>query len=182
VLICSINAEIELRLIERQHVDAVDSLSPGDLSCSQGEWGEWTSFEGGTAEWVRAVLVELGRGTRLEAGIFRQQTLLGVVALHNIDRRRGSASIDYCMDSRYRNEGIMTQACRALAGYTFAELGLHRLQIYADTANLPSIRVPEKLRFTKAGVLRSHYRSASGFRDCALYSMLKDEWDRRRVT
>src|SRR5260221_8482027 len=107
----------------------------------------------------------------------RGATLLGVVALHNINSQRGSAAIDYCMDSRYRGEGIVTKACRALVSYAFAEGGLNRIQICADTVNLPSLRVPEKLGFTKEGVLRSYYRSASGFRDCVLFSMLKDEWD-----
>ncbi|HEV8245486.1 MAG TPA: GNAT family protein, partial [Polyangiaceae bacterium] len=61
--------------------------------------------------------------------------------------------------------------------YAFAEVGLNRIQVCADTTNLPSLRVPEKLGFTKEGILRSYYRSASGFRDCALYSMLKADWD-----
>ncbi len=156
---------------------AIEGLSPGDLSFSQGEWGEWTALPGGAAEWLALALVEFGRGTRLEAGIFRGATLLGVVALHNINSQRGSAAIDYCMDSRYRGEGIVTKACRALVSYAFAEGGLNRIQICADTVNLPSLRVPEKLGFTKEGVLRSYYRSASGFRDCVLFSMLKDEWD-----
>jgi ribosomal-protein-serine acetyltransferase len=174
MLICRIDDEIELRLLERRHAEAIEGLQPGDLSFAQ---GEWVVPEGGAAEWVAAALVEFGQGTRLEAGIFRGDTLLGITALHNIDRRRGSADIDYCMDSRYRNQGIMTRACRALVGHAYAEVGLNRLQIYPDTANLPSLRVPEKLGFKMEGVLRSYYRSAGGFRDCALYSMLKEEWD-----
>ncbi len=61
--------------------------------------------------------------------------------------------------------------------YAFAEIGLNRIQILPDAANLPSHRVPEKLGFKREAVLRAYYRSASGFRDCALYSMLKDEWE-----
>jgi ribosomal-protein-serine acetyltransferase len=178
MLIRPVDDEIELRLLEQRHAEMIESLEPGDLSFAQGEWGEWTALEGGGAEWVAAALAEFGQGTRLEVGILKGGLLLGIIALHKVDRQRGSADIDYCMDSRYRNQGIMTRACSALVSYAFADVGLNRLQICSDTANLPGLRVAEKLGFKKEGVLRSYYRSAEGFRDCALYSMLKDEWDR----
>ncbi len=177
MLICPVNSELELRLLERQHAEAIESLDPGDLTFAQGEWGAWTAFEGGAAEWVAAALIEFGQGTRLETGVFRGDTLLGMIALHGIDRRRLSAGIDYGMDDRYRNQGIMTQACQALVSYAYTEVGLNRLQICADMANLPSLRVPEKLGFKLEGVLRSYYRSATGFRNCALYSMLRMDWE-----
>src|SRR5260221_557216 len=69
MLICSVDDEIDLRLLQRQHADAIEGLSPGDLSFAQGEWGEWTALPGGAAEWLAVALVEFGRGTRLEAGI-----------------------------------------------------------------------------------------------------------------
>ena len=181
MVICRVDDELELRLLEHQHSTAIDGLQAGDLSSSQGEWGEWSILPGGGAEWVTIALEEFAKGTRLEAGIFRKNELLGVIALHHVDRRRETAEIDYAMDSRYRNHGIMTRACSALLKHAFAQLGLHRIQICTDTANRASRRVPEKLGFTQEGILRSYYHSAGGFRDCALYSMLKDEWDQTRV-
>jgi RimJ/RimL family protein N-acetyltransferase len=175
VLICSIDDATELHRLERQHTDALECLEPGDLSLAQ---GEWIFPKGGAANWVADALREFIEGTRLEACIFRGSALLGLIALHNIDRHRGSADIDYAMDSRYRNQGIVTRACRALIDYAFTEVALSRIQICPDTANLPSLRVPEKLGFTKEGVLRAHYRAAGGYRDCALYSIVKAEWDR----
>jgi ribosomal-protein-serine acetyltransferase len=174
MLICSVDGEIELHRLERRHTDALECLEPGDLSFAQ---GEWIFPKRGAADWVTAALREFIEGTRLEACIFRGSTLLGLIALHNIDRQRGSADIDYAMDSRYRNRGIVTRACRALIGYAFTEVGLNRIQICSDTANLPSLRVPEKLGFTKGGVLRARYRAAGGPRDCAQYSILKADWD-----
>jgi ribosomal-protein-serine acetyltransferase len=174
MLICRVDDEIELRLLESRHAEALECLEPGDLSFAQ---GEWIYHNGDAAVWVTAALREFGEGTRLEAGIFRGSRLLGLIALHNIDKLRASADIDYAMDSRYRNQGIMTRACRALVSYAYTELNLNRIQICPDTANLPSLRVPEKLGFTKESVLRSYYRAAGGYRDCALYAMLKAEWD-----
>jgi len=60
--------------------------------------------------------------------------------------------------------------------YAYEELNLNRIQIVSDVKNMPSCRVPEKLGFTKEGIIRAYYRSSDGFHDCAMYSLLKDEW------
>jgi ribosomal-protein-serine acetyltransferase len=167
---------IELHLLERRHVAALQGMDPGDLGFSQ---GEWLFPAGGCGGWIDASLAEFAQGTRLESVVFRDGAFTGVIGLHSINSRASSASIDYCMDGRYRNQGIMTRACRALVTYAYAELGLNRLVIGPDTANLPSRRVPEKLDFSMEGVARAAYRAESGFRDCAIYSMLREDWMRR---
>src|SRR6185369_7237938 len=67
MLICRADDGIELRLLERRHVAAVESMEPGDLSFSH---GEWLFPAGECAEWIEASLAEFAQGTRLEAGIF----------------------------------------------------------------------------------------------------------------
>jgi hypothetical protein len=91
MLMCRVDEEIDLRLLERQHAGAVEGLEPGDLSLAQVEWLEWTARAGGAKAWIDAVLAEFGQGTRLEAGIFRGEILLGLIALHNVDRTGGTA-------------------------------------------------------------------------------------------
>jgi ribosomal-protein-serine acetyltransferase len=176
MLICLADRGIELHLLERRHGAALEAMDPGDLGFSQ---GEWLFPAGRAAEWIDASLVEFAQGTRLEAAVFTGGTFTGVIGLHSIDSKGSSASIDYCMDGRYRNQGITTRACRALVTYAYAELDLNRIIIGPDTANLPSRRVPEKLGFSLEGVARAAYRAESGFRDCAIYSMLRDDWMRR---
>ena len=175
MLACTVDDRISLRPLEREHAEQIDALEPGDLSFAQGEWGEWV--RDGAAQWLAKAAADSRNGTRLEMGIFDGERLVGVIALHDIDRRRGSAALDYALDSRWRNRGITTRCCRALAGHAFSALGLQRLEIRVDTANLPSLRVAEKAGFRREGVLRSYYRAASGLRDCVLYSMQRDRWE-----
>lgn len=175
MLICCVDDEIELHLLERRHAPALEAMEPGDLSFSQ---GEWLFSRGGDAAYVEERLAQFGRGEALDAGIFRTRTLLGVVGLHDIDRGRARANLDYAMDGRYRAQGIMTRACCALLRYAYSELELNRIQIGADVANLPSRRIPEKLGFVLEGVVRASYRAESGFRDCALYAMLREDFIR----
>jgi ribosomal-protein-serine acetyltransferase len=173
MLIWPADHDVDLHLLERRHTRMLEALTPGDLAFSQ---GEWLFSDGGATDWLAAALAGFARGTCVQTGIFRHGVLVGTIALNTINTASASAAIDYCMDARHRNQGIMTAACRAMVTYAFAEVGLNRLQIVPDTANLPSRRIPQKLGFSHEGVLRAYYRTAAGYRDCALYSLLRDEW------
>ena len=126
--------------------------------------------------WIEKALNDFAFGLRLEVGIFKQGTLIGLLGLGDINQRRQSASLSYALDGRFRRQGITTRCCRSLITYAYEQLHLNRLQILVDVANIPSCRVPESLGFTKEGVIRHFYRASDGFRDCALYSLLRHEW------
>ena len=63
--------------------------------------------------------------------------------------------------------------------WAMRELGCERLQLRADTDNVPSLRVAEKTGFTREGVLRSvHFNPRLGRRvDFVMFSLLPGELD-----
>ena len=63
--------------------------------------------------------------------------------------------------------GHATQAARALLGWGFASLDLHRVQAEADTRNAASARVLEKLGFVLEGTLREDSRTRVPAAPCA---------------
>jgi ribosomal-protein-serine acetyltransferase len=71
-----------------------------------------------------------------------------------IDMSGGWAEIGYWCDSRAQGKGIVTRTVRAIERLCFEDLGLRRVQIRADTQNLRSRAVPERLGYTLEGVLR----------------------------
>jgi RimJ/RimL family protein N-acetyltransferase len=57
--------------------------------------------------------------------------------------------------------------------------GVHRVVIDAASANLRSRRIPERLGFTREGVLREAGRGPCGYQDLVVYGLLDREWRRR---
>ena len=61
------------------------------------------------------------------------------------------AHIGYWIDQRYANRGYMTRAVKALTGFAFRELKLHRIEINLRPENAGSKKVAEKAMQRKTG-------------------------------
>jgi ribosomal-protein-serine acetyltransferase len=104
--------------------------------------------------------------------------LAGRIGVYYIDSYNRIGSIGYWLGEAFQGRGIITRACRTLIPYAFDELGLNRLEIKCGTGNTRSQGIPERLGFTKEGVIRQGERLYERFIDLYLYSMLKEEWAR----
>ncbi|WP_027409735.1 GNAT family N-acetyltransferase [Anoxybacteroides tepidamans] len=62
---------------------------------------------------------------------------------------RLEVEIGYHIDKRYWSRGLATEAAKACREYGFGQLGLNKLISIIDPNNIPSIRVAEKIGFTK---------------------------------
>lgn len=78
-----------------------------------------------------------------------------------------SASLGYCLDAAAWGHGYATEAAGALLRWAFDTLDLNRVQAEADTRNVASGRVLEKLGFVKEGTLRE---------DCVVNGEVSDSW------
>lgn len=75
----------------------------------------------------------------------------------------------------------MTEAGRAVIEFAFDRVGLHRIELHADTRTAASIRVAKKLGFKRrgrarpdsrsAGVLRDGERNVDGWHDCYVFDL-----------
>ncbi len=74
----------------------------------------------------------------------------------------------------------MTAACRAMVNHAFDELNLHRVEIKCATGNRKSCAIPERLGFTKEGVIKDGEWLYDRFVDLVLYRMLDQEWESLR--
>ena len=70
----------------------------------------------------------------------------------------------------------MTRACAAMVSYAFREWPLNRVQIRCATGNVRSCAIPQRLGFTREGVIRQSEWLYDHFVDLVLYSMLASEW------
>ena len=101
---------------------------------------------------------------------------LGLVNYHDGHIRSKRASIGYMINPALHRQGIATEAVTAMLDFCFVELGLHRLQAFIHPDNHPSVRLVEKFRFRREGLLRDNLRVGEVWRDDVLYALLADEW------
>lgn len=87
------------------------------------------------------------------------------------------AGLGWQIDSPYWNQGMMTEAARAVVDFLFREVNFHRIYAAHNTRNPASGRVMEKLGMRKEGLFRQHYYKAGfGTGDSQRYGILQEEW------
>jgi ribosomal-protein-serine acetyltransferase len=101
---------------------------------------------------------------------------VGRIGLHYINLQNRNASIGYWLTKDAEGKGIMIRACKEIVTYGFEKLGLHRIELMAAVNNLRSQAIPEKLGFSKEGILRQAEFVNNVFVDLYMYSMLDFEW------
>jgi ribosomal-protein-serine acetyltransferase len=164
-----------LRTLELDDLDALRGLTPGDLAMAG---GEWICPPGGEAHYITTAIEQLANNQGFRAGIWRGETLAGLISLHKVDRPPSCGGISYAVGAPFRRQGIATAACRAVLDFGFGTMRLNRIQIIADTKNVSSCAVAERVGVIKEGVIRDYWQGPQGFGDVAQYSLLAREWVR----
>ncbi len=113
-------------------------------------------------------------------GIFNKDEtrLLGGTGLHP---RVGpdALEIGYWINVHEVRKGYCTEVVRALMQVGFDILGMRRLEIHCNPANVASAAVPRKLGFVHDATLRKRVPTEKGeLRDSMVWSMLVDEYAR----
>ncbi|MGH3329419.1 MAG: GNAT family N-acetyltransferase [Streptomycetales bacterium] len=146
-------------------------------------WLSWPDGVG-SAEDQRAFL----RGAREDAAAGRcyhhlirvEHDPAGFLALE-VDGLGAVGELGYWLGSRYEGRGIVTRGVSAVLDRAFGRLGLHRVEIRVAPDNVRSRAIPQRLGFTRDGVLREAKRTSDGdYHDMELWSMLATEWPDRR--
>jgi RimJ/RimL family protein N-acetyltransferase len=78
---------------------------------------------------------------------------VGAIGLHARDETM--REVGFWMAPWARGQGIMTDAVRMVCRWGFAELGLGRIEWWANVGNVASRRVAEKVGFTMEGTMRA---------------------------
>jgi RimJ/RimL family protein N-acetyltransferase len=151
-------------------------------------WMTWDPHrdEGVTREFLASTLRGRldGRGfvwVLLEGGAFR-----GVVGIESVQRqvlgvRMDKAELGYWITRDAQRRGLATEAASAAIAAGFRLLRLHKIWVRVMTPNTASIRVVEKLGFTRVGVERRELLRRGRWTDVARYEMLADDDAARRI-
>lgn len=173
-----LDLDAELCLLEARHADALFALVDGNRAHLRAwlPWVDRTVTITDTATHLAGARKHWADGTGLEAGIWCEGHLAGVIGLHDIVARHRSGAIGYWLAEAWQGRGLMTAACRALITYAFRDLGLHRIEIRCAAGNARSRAIPERLGFTTEGTLAESFWHAGRVHDMVVYGMTAPRW------
>ena len=135
-------------------------------------------YDDGVAEaWIGSYDSEYAEGRRVNFAITRRADgiLVGCIGL-GINREHERAELGYWIGKPYWNQGIATEAARAVISYGFDTLKLHRIFAHYLTRNPASGRVMSKAGMRYEGTLREHVLKWETFEDIALHGVLARDW------
>ncbi|MDZ4713552.1 MAG: GNAT family protein [bacterium] len=168
----NVSPDIRLELLNEDHAEKLFMLTDDNREYLK-EWLPWldgTRAHEDTLEFILSV-------RECNQFIIRYKNhFAGIAGTQEINILNKSAEIGYWLAEKFTGKGIMTSACEAIIDHCFTALEINRIAIKCATGNYKSQRIPERLQFTKEGILRQDGFLNGVFVDHIIYSMLKDEW------
>ena len=113
------------------------------------------------------------------AGIWAGGVFAGNVGCHPISWANRNCSLGYWIDAAQQGKGVVTRCCAAMLDYLFDELRLHRVEIRCGTGNTRSCAIPERLGFTREGLLRQAEWVNERWVDLLVWGMIEEQWRTR---
>jgi [ribosomal protein S5]-alanine N-acetyltransferase len=161
----------------------VDGLWPHVSDPEVPRWMSWLPHanKDETLAYVRAEARALASSTGIVWVISVAGNLMGTIGLRRLQWHLRSWRVDrgdlgYWLAASQWNQGLMTEAARAVVRFGFTALGLHKITSGCLVDNVGSRRVIEKLGFTQVGVQAAEAWVAGAWRDHLLYELLASSW------
>lgn len=174
-----INPQMHLELWEAHHAEATFEMIDKNRLFLR----KWLAFVDNmqTVEQIhnysKFALQRNAAGTEAGFVIFENDKAIGRIGINRIIPENKIGEIGYWITEAAEGKGIITSCSKAMLKYGFSNLGLNRIEIKCAVDNIKSARVPEKLNFTREGILRQAELLNGNFVDLYLFSLLKNEWN-----
>jgi len=98
--------------------------------------------------------------------------LIGTCSLFALDATHRRALIGYALARAHWGQGYAQEALRLALPHAFGALALNRVEADIDPRNVASVRVVERLGFTREGLLRERWRVGDDVQDSVIYGLL----------
>jgi ribosomal-protein-serine acetyltransferase len=175
-----VTPEIEMRQIEPRDADALYAVTDSNRAYLR-EWLPWVDHTH-SPEDTRTFIAQAQSQYLADRGpntaIWKDGAIAGAVGCHPIDWANRSCSIGYWIDAVHQGQGIITRCCVTFIDYLFETMKLHRVVIQCGTGNTKSCAVPQRLGFTREGVLYEAEWVNDRWVDLVSWSMLEQNWQK----
>ena len=105
----------------------------------------------------------------------RSGRMIGTIGFMWVSKENHSAEVGYSLSRDYWNQGIMTEALRAVIRFGFEELRLNRIEAQHELDNPASGQVMRHVGMQYEGTLRQRIKNKGRFVDVALYAILRGD-------
>ncbi|MGA2269803.1 MAG: GNAT family protein [Bryobacteraceae bacterium] len=139
-------------------------------------WVDRTHSPEDIRQFIFRVQAQLEAGQGPNAGVWVNGVFAGNVGCHPINWPNRNCSLGYWIDAAQQGKGVITRCCAAMLDYLFDEMRLNRAEIRCGTRNTRSCAIPERLGFTREGVLRQGEWVNDRWVDLVVWGMLEEEW------
>jgi len=128
-------------------------------------------------QFLRAAIRQYRRGMPGSFAIVLRASgrMIGTVGFMWVNTDYKSAEVGYSLSRDYWNQGMMTEALRAVIAFGFDTLRLNRIEAQHETDNPASGRVMENVGMRLEGTLRQRVRNKGRFVDVRLYAILRSD-------
>jgi len=169
---------IELRLFQMRDTTALFEAIERDRQYLR-EWLPWVDYTAAPDDvrnFIHRVHTQFDANQGPQTAIWVDGFIAGALGCHPIDWPNRQCSIGYWIGMSRQGRGIMTRACSAFLDYLFHDLGLHRVTIHCGVGNTKSCAIPERLGFTREGVIRHGQWVNDRWVDLEIWGLLQEEW------
>lgn len=178
-----IDNDITLTLVEL--TDAQEMFSLVD-SCRDHlrKWLPWvdvTFTPENTATFIKSASKQHTKNNGFHCSIRYEKQLAGVIGCHRIDKINQITELGYWLGKQFQGRGIMTRCCQALTDYAFEELEINRVEIRVAEENVKSCAIPQRLGFSREGILRDAEWVNNRFFNQILFAMLRRDWSKTKI-
>lgn len=130
-------------------------------------------------KWIEDKIFNNTKQIYLVICLIDNNSQIGYLSLNDIDHINKKAQWGgIIIDSKYSNKGYATESANLLLNYAFEELNINRIYGYWLESNVPSLRVGEKLGFTKEGLMRDYVFKQNRFHNAYICSLLRKDYDK----
>jgi RimJ/RimL family protein N-acetyltransferase len=129
-------------------------------------------------QWINTTHRAARNKTEYDLGIHLtgKDEIIGMVSLMNLNWKSRNAELGYWMARKYWGKGYMREAISLILRYAFKELRLVRVYAVVLDTNIPSVKVLERVGFTREGTWRKADKFAGRWHDVFGYGILKEEF------
>jgi RimJ/RimL family protein N-acetyltransferase len=170
-------ARLDLRAPVPADAEALFAMRSDPVVQRYGSHAPWTDRQL-AADWIDRSIREMAEGTVAQFFIERREdaAVVGTCTLFGIDAQCRRAEVGYSLIVSEWGRGYVNEAVTAMLDWGFGHLELNRIDADVDPRNAPSVRVLERLGFTREGRLRERWIVAGEVSDSFIYGLLAAEW------
>jgi len=102
--------------------------------------------------------------------------VVGTIGFMWVQTDNRSAEVGYSLSRAYWNQGLMSEALRAVVEFGFEKLGLNRIEAQHECDNPASGRVMQHAGMCHEGTLRQRIYNKGRYVDVDLYAILRSDF------